>query len=161
MERLTVRDEKGVAALACREGCKGGPACFECEQKAVDRLAAYEDTDLEPEAVAQLKKIAEIFNCDASDPAQLKALYDKLQELAQAERDGRLVVLPCKVGDTVYEVYHPYKCVPVITERRVETLTAVVNLVGKMGRHLVVDTYLTRQEAEAAVERLKGEGEHG
>lgn len=27
---------------------------------------------------------------------------DRLRELAQADRDGRLVVLPCKVGDTVY-----------------------------------------------------------
>ncbi len=29
---------------------------------------------------------------------------DRLRELAQAEKEGRLVVLPCKVGDTVYRV---------------------------------------------------------
>lgn len=29
---------------------------------------------------------------------------DRLRELAQAEKTGRLVVLPCKVGDTVYRV---------------------------------------------------------
>ena len=29
---------------------------------------------------------------------------DRLRELAEADRDGRLVVLPCKVGDTVYTV---------------------------------------------------------
>lgn len=39
--------------------------------------------------------------------AQLRTELEKLntprlRELAQAERDGRLVVLPCKVGDTVY-----------------------------------------------------------
>lgn len=28
--------------------------------------------------------------------------FDRLKELAQAEKDGRLVVLPCKVGDTVW-----------------------------------------------------------
>ncbi len=27
---------------------------------------------------------------------------DRLQEICNAERDGRCVVLPCKVGDTVY-----------------------------------------------------------
>lgn len=27
---------------------------------------------------------------------------DRLQEICEAERDGRLVVLPCKVGDIVY-----------------------------------------------------------
>ena len=41
---------------------------------AIARLSAYEDTGLEPE------------------------------ELAQAEKEGRLVVLPCEVGDTVYRV---------------------------------------------------------
>lgn len=28
----------------------------------------------------------------------------RLRELAKAEREGRLVVLPCKVGDTVYAI---------------------------------------------------------
>jgi hypothetical protein len=46
------------------------------------RLAAYEDTGLEPEEVAKL---------------------------AQAKADGRLVVLPCKVGDAVYRIIS-YKC---------------------------------------------------
>lgn len=30
--------------------------------------------------------------------------YDRLRELAQADRDGRCVVMPCNVGDSVYEV---------------------------------------------------------
>ncbi|MGN0998673.1 MAG: hypothetical protein ACI4PO_03900 [Faecousia sp.] len=29
---------------------------------------------------------------------------DHIRELVQAKKDGRLVVLPCKVGDTVYEI---------------------------------------------------------
>lgn len=40
-----------------------------------ERLAAYEDTGLEPEQCAKY---------------------------AQAEKEGQLVVLPCKVGDTIY-----------------------------------------------------------
>lgn len=34
--------------------------------------------------------------------------YDlgKLMELVQAKREGRCVVLPCKVGDTIYRVVH-------------------------------------------------------
>lgn len=40
-----------------------------------ERLAAYEDTGLEPEQCAKY---------------------------AQAEKEGHLVVLPCKVGDTIY-----------------------------------------------------------
>ena len=30
---------------------------------------------------------------------------DRLEEICNAERDGRLVLLPCKVGDTVYEPF--------------------------------------------------------
>lgn len=35
---------------------------------------------------------------------------DRLEAMCDAERNGRLVVLPCKVGDTVYtieEIYYP------------------------------------------------------
>lgn len=120
----------------------------------VTQCAAYEETEMEPETVAQLKKIAEIFNCNPTDPAQLKSLYVKLQELALAERAGRLVVLPCKVGDTVYQVYHPQKCTPVITERKIETLEEAAYLVGRMGKRFLIDIYLTRPEAEAAVKLL-------
>jgi len=30
--------------------------------------------------------------------------FDRLEEICNAERDGRCVVLPCKVGDTVYRI---------------------------------------------------------
>ena len=52
-----------------------------------DRLAAYEDTGLEPEEIKKLKT--------GVIPAHWGELF-------KAECDGRLVVLPCKVGDTVY-----------------------------------------------------------
>lgn len=48
----------------------------------VERLAAYEDTGLEP-----LESI-----CN----------YTRLRELAEADKEGRIVVLPCKVGDTAW-----------------------------------------------------------
>lgn len=32
------------------------------------------------------------------------AFYEKVRELMQADAEGRLVVLPCKVGDTVYHI---------------------------------------------------------
>ena len=67
----------------------------------VDRLAAYEETGLEPE---DMKKA---FNEDATLKLAgqiLGVTPGRLRELAQAEKEGRLVVLPCKVGDTVYRV---------------------------------------------------------
>lgn len=46
----------------------------------VDRLAAYEDI------------------------AELCGGFDRLRELAEADKDGRVVVPPCKVGDKLYRV---------------------------------------------------------
>ncbi len=66
---------------------------------AIDRLAAYEDTGLEPE---DLKKA---FNEDSVLKLAGQCLGmkpDRLCELARAEKDGRLVVLPCKVGGTAW-----------------------------------------------------------
>lgn len=58
------------------------------------RLAAYEDTGLEPETVSKIRDIV----------LDISGNLDRLRELAQADGDGRCVVLPCKVGDTVYVV---------------------------------------------------------
>lgn len=41
----------------------------------------------------------------------------RLRELAEADKDGRLVVLPCKVGDTVYLTIRGY-----VEETKVRTL---------------------------------------
>lgn len=38
------------------------------------------------------------------DIAELCGGFDRLRELADADKDGRCVVLPCKVGDTVWIV---------------------------------------------------------
>ena len=62
---------------------------------ALNQLAAYEDTELTPEICANYKKF--------EDEAVSKGVtFNRIVELMEAERDGRLVVLPCKIGDTVY-----------------------------------------------------------
>lgn len=43
--------------------------------------------------------------CGAYRPIIGKLLPEEVQELAQAKAEGRLVVLPVKVGDTVYEPF--------------------------------------------------------
>lgn len=47
----------------------------------------------------RLSQIEDIL-CDGTDEYNL----DRLRELAEADRDGRCVVLPCKVGDTAYKI---------------------------------------------------------
>lgn len=67
----------------------------------VDRLAAYEDTGLEPEAVETVK-----LALAAKHMVDLETLNNtpisRLVELAEADKDGRVLILPCKVGDTVW-----------------------------------------------------------
>ena len=82
--------------------CKEIPCPYngECSQRKVwERLKAYEDTHMMPSDVTSMRM----------DMAIIAALFngvdvDRMKELAEADKDGRLVVLPCKVGDRLYEV---------------------------------------------------------
>lgn len=92
MERLTRRGDTGHAY---------SPRCFEepCNRRCEDclfdeticeRLATYEDTGLTPEEVSALVK-------DWSDLCTFIGEcggIDRLRELAEDDKDGRLVVLP-------------------------------------------------------------------
>lgn len=67
------------------------------------RLKAYEDTGLYPESVEALK--LSMMGKAISEITEFEGLpIDRLRELAEADKDGRVVVLPCKVGDTVWIV---------------------------------------------------------
>ena len=61
-----------------------------------NRLAEYEDTGLEPEKIAFLKNVVDDAFSDKPE------FTEHIRELLRAEKDGRLVVPPCKVGDTVW-----------------------------------------------------------
>ena len=71
---------------------------------AAHRLADYEDTGREPEEVAALGRL---FNYALEESKTLREqleLLKRLRELAEADRDGRLVVLPCKVGEKLWVI---------------------------------------------------------
>lgn len=70
----------------------------------LDRLAAYEDTGLEPEEIAKIREDVE--NGYLKSTARRYGIpVDRLRELAKADREGRCVVLPCKPSDvTVYQL---------------------------------------------------------
>lgn len=80
--------------------------------------------------------------------------YARLAELTQAEKDGRLVVMPCKVGDLVYQIAVRKKylnrsmCTPYIKSVEIKTENAFkyMNDIGKT-------VFLTREEAEAALKK--------
>ena len=65
------------------------------------RLKAYEDTGLYPESVEALK--LSMMGKAISEITDFEGLpIDRLRELAEADKDGRALILPCKVGDTVW-----------------------------------------------------------
>lgn len=88
MERLTYRDDEGCAqwthALLEDDSGMAGPLIR-------DRLAAYEDTGLEPEDFKRA------FHEDAVLKLAGQALGiapDRLRELVQADREERIIVIP-------------------------------------------------------------------
>ena len=95
MERMTFLNGDDIPVV-------NNDNCYEEQSEhycgpAIDRLAAYEDTGLEPEICAEYKKF--------EDEAIGKGVpFSRIVELMEADKEGRLVVIPCKVGDTVYVI---------------------------------------------------------
>lgn len=103
MERLTSREPRisGMPGVCCThfEGgdCQAiqGHCADGCawEEAAWERLAAYEDTGLEPEEVTQIKLA--IMGKSLAEIKEFEGVsIDRMIELTQAEKDERLVVLP-------------------------------------------------------------------
>ena len=99
MERLTKKHYGGNGYyMACSEHCN--KECFDCKEidKIIDRLGTYEDTGLEPEDLKKAFNETAILELAAQ---ALSTTPDHLRDILQAEQDGRLEVLPCKVGDHI------------------------------------------------------------
>lgn len=109
MKRLTKYLASGAADYNYPADCYGGNDCNDraaksaYRQTCVERLAAYEDTGLTPEEVLPKDKADEIA-LKLMRLADLESFcsYDRLRELAEADKDGRVAVLPRRVGDIVW-----------------------------------------------------------
>ena len=144
MERLTEWNElshKHAYYPRCFEepcygsGCKIKDCPF--ETAVCERLAAFEDI------------------------AELCGEADRLRELAEADKDGRVVVLPCKIGDKLYRVFAGeifehrvgrMKYFAIQGRWDIETYPFCPCVESSIGKTV----FLTREEAEKA---MKGETE--
>ena len=124
---------------------------------AANRLAAYEDTGLEPE---DLKKA---FNESAILKLAAQALgttSDHLCDLIQAEQTGRLVVLPCKAGSLIYVGRRPAiitRFFGYVRERYFHAVFCDENKgIDIPFEELGKTVFLTREEAEAALKGGEG-----
>lgn len=73
------------------------------------RLASYEDAGLTPESVEALK--LSIMGKAIPEIKEFNGMpIDRLRELAEADKEGRVAVLPCKVGGSMLDmsdIEHP------------------------------------------------------
>ena len=124
---------------------------------AANRLADYEDTGLTPEEIDMDHEAAETLRqlCQNYD-------LDRLEKLAEADRDGRLVVLPCKLGDTLFRVFageileHKVRNMRYLAIQGrwdIDTTPFCSYVESSIGETI----FLTRKEAEAALEAMKDE----
>ena len=163
MERLTRKNwrnldpwEKCGQDNFCKRGCHEQGGCTKgcIVPRIYDRLAAYEGTGLEPEEI----KVHEAAKYNAGyyhgDEDRCRWIekelgpIDHLRDLLQAEQDGRLVVLPCKVGDTVYQIDAER-----VYESEVKWIIFDCDDIAFDERAIGESIFLTREEAEAV---LKG-----
>ena len=119
----------------------------------VDRLAAYEDTGLSPEKVSWMKEVVEAaFDNDTSR-------IERAHNLHVADKDGRVVVMPCKVGDTVY-----FALLGRIIEKQVFSIVSFSKSTriycGGTSEYFRPEDigktfFLTREEAEKALQEME------
>nr|DAW55735.1 MAG TPA: hypothetical protein [Caudoviricetes sp.] len=90
----------------------------------VDRLAAYEDI------------------------AELCGGFDRLRELAEADRDGRVLILPCKLGTKVYRIRYKIADYP---EPEITTTWFTPEYREDIGKTV----FLTHEEAKKALQEME------
>ena len=95
MGRLTIPDVR-VDEHTTRRSVIDVAAVREHAMEFYYRLKAYEDTGLTPEEIKAPFTEDTMINLAAQ---ALGVEPSRLRELAEADKDGRVVVLPCKVGE--------------------------------------------------------------
>lgn len=153
MERLTSRNEDCVLV--------NGHGLYHLTMTEVvqmaDRLAAYEDTGREPEEVTALGKLFDYALKESKTLTEQLTLLHHIRELAEADKDERVVVLPCKVGDVLYAA----ESAPVIPLHVMEVAIYLAlegeddgdyERISNIGKTV----FLTRAEAEKALQEMEG-----
>ena len=167
MERLTKWNEssyKHAYYPRCFKEPRYGSGCKikDCpfETAVCDRLAAYEDTGLSPEKVSWMKEVVEAaFDNDTSR-------IERAHNLHVADKEGRVIVLPCKVGQRVFAMLDTDKHISECEVKQIGMGNKIgfigLEPIGARGREYGValngfgkTVFLTSEEAEKALEAKK------
>lgn len=159
MERLTIPDVR-VDEHTTRRSVIDVAAVREHAMEFYCRLKAYEDTGLEPEAVETVK-----LALAAKHLVDLETLNNtpisRLVELAEADKAGRVIILPCKVGDKLYRVFAgeifehrvgSMKYFAIQGRWDIETYPFCPCVESSIGKTI----FLTHKEAEKALQEMEG-----
>lgn len=130
------------------------PGEMKTVEKALGRLKSYEDTGLEPEEIERLQEYMKPFTIQD---------MDRFREIMDAEKAGRLVVLPCKVGDKVWVIMENREIYSFIVRgiSMSDTCTDTILRFGvsfQWGSNIGKKWFLSRKEAEEA---LREEADNG
>lgn len=154
MERLTNKREADAQRKEYERRLANGYPRNIPEERFL-RLAAYEDTHMMPSDVTSMRM----------DMAIIAALFngidvDRMKELAEADRAGRLVVRPCKVGDTLFRVFageileHKVRNMRYLAIQGrwdIDTTPFCSYVESSIGKTI----FLTHEQAERALEAMK------
>ena len=166
MERLTKRAGGTVVYAGGYKQYEGGDIPAEVSPQGVRellvRLAEYEDTGLMPWEIKSMQE--EHFS--GLEMAKLHSALMELKKYQEADKDGRIVVLPCKVGSTVYTEF----CDEIV-EKRIGQFHVNGYTEPRLWADIDCDwastqcvrwdlavgktVFLTREEAEAALKELQ------
>lgn len=165
MERLTFEGNFCEIARCKEVKC---PYDTDCSQKQVwERLKAYEDTGLTPKEVTALGKLFDYALKESKTLTEQLTLLKHIRELAEADKEGRVVVLPCKVGHRVFALLDTDKHISECEVKQIglgdEIGFVGLEPIGARGREYGVSlkgfgktVFLTREEAEKALAELEG-----
>lgn len=171
MERLTEwnggQTRHAYYPRCFKEPCYGsGCKIKDCPFKTAvcERLAAYEDTGLTPEEIKAPFTEDTMINLAAQ---ALGVEHSRLRELAEADKDGRCVVLHCKVGQRVFALLDTDKNISECEVKQIGLGNEIgfigLEPIGARGREYGValngfgkTVFLSREEAEKALEEREG-----
>ena len=151
MERLTEKHYLGTDHyMKCSGNCNVDMDCIDCPSfdRLVERLAAYEDTGLTP---SDVRSLWGEWNAMMSVLNSIGGGYDRLRELAEADKDERVVVLPCKIGTATYYIHYPIAFYPDESEPEIKRGIFTLYDLDRFGHSV----FLTSEEAEKALEENK------
>lgn len=167
--RCHFRHEDNGNCTAVGGFCTAVPAAY------CPLLCQYLDSGMTPEETKRMSNIlmdvGVDYNC-SWEYVKNWLLDDRLRELAEADKAGRLVVLPCKVGDTVWVTRNPWTgkllkkpLDAYVNGMKMYSHGLYVNLLFDTRKingtrdyeinHIGKTVFLTREEADKALEAMK------